>query len=100
LYKNERPTLLVSAYVTMVYAPFGTDDDAWQDRAPYYATPIAADGLVTVPEWVIRNGLNDLEQTADTDFAQYGVKPGANANGAALTRAAGAHNGCVIDTMQ
>jgi uncharacterized repeat protein (TIGR02543 family) len=71
------------AYFNMVYAPFGTDDAAWQERASYYATPITSG---TAPEWVIRNGLNDDEQDEDTDFARYDGTDAStgnvNANGA------------------
>jgi hypothetical protein len=60
-----------TAYFKMKYAPFGLGDGAWT----------AATGNAA-PVWTIRNGLNDVAQDADTDFAHYGLVGTANANGA------------------
>ncbi|MDR3324850.1 MAG: hypothetical protein LBS82_02515, partial [Spirochaetaceae bacterium] len=66
----------MTASFKMEYAPFGLGDTtAW--------AAIAATGNAA-PVWTIRNGLNDVAQDADTDFAAYGTTafPSANANGA------------------
>jgi sugar lactone lactonase YvrE len=61
----------------MEYAPFGLGDTAWTADVNGGVRPV----------WIIRNGLNDTVQNADTDFAAYDstATPGAgvaNANGA------------------
>jgi hypothetical protein len=91
-------TATQSAYFNMVYAPFSLGDDAWKSPVlGAFSTPSTG-----VPQWVIRNGLNNEPQTDvafdtsgkvigyGTDFAKYGLKgengnslyPTANANGA------------------
>jgi hypothetical protein len=70
------PTLAAGTATTasfkMEYAPFGLGGGAWT---------AGVNGGVK-PVWVIRNGLNDVAQDADTDFAHYGLGGTANANGA------------------
>jgi hypothetical protein len=45
------------AYFRLGYAPYAMEDAAWAGGASF-ATPRS-----TAPQWVIRNGLNDAEQT-------------------------------------
>jgi hypothetical protein len=66
-----------SVYFNMVYAPFGLKAlNNWKDRGKF-SHPVA-----DVPLWIIRNGLNDAPQNADTNFGVYDGTASYNANGA------------------
>jgi uncharacterized protein YjdB len=71
----------LSMHFVMEYAPFGLADSVWA-KDDGNGSPPPTGGVA--PIWEIRNGLNDLPQNADTDFAAYGStgSPTANANGA------------------
>jgi uncharacterized protein YjdB len=61
-----------SANFKLMYTPFSLDDTKW--------TNVRSEGA---PVWIIRNGLNDLAQNDNTDFAKFSKANGdINGNGA------------------
>ncbi|MDR3138592.1 MAG: hypothetical protein LBT95_02840, partial [Treponema sp.] len=66
-----------SVNFNLKYAPFSlSGSGSWTATSGY---SVFSDG---VPEWIIRNGVNDEAQDGNTDFDKFGNESGYNGNGA------------------
>jgi hypothetical protein len=64
-----------SVNFNLKYVPFSLEDSGdWEAKSKYFS----AGGI---PEWIIRNGINDDTQDHNTDFDKFGKESGKNGNG-------------------
>jgi hypothetical protein len=69
-----------SVNFNLKYAPFSlSGSGSWTAKSTKYFSGSPFSGI---PEWIIRNGVNDAAQDTNTDFVKFGNESAYNGNGA------------------